>query len=456
MSARGNLFSVISSEYDSFNDGRVKSQPSWLRTHRNAAFTEFINTGFPLARKGNELWKYTNVSPIASKEYKFSISSDTAPSIEDMKPYDLPCPRAYQLVFVDGKYSSLLSTEPASEAQLGTDVISTYNENPIVGRLADGIEYQNPVVKRELGRISSSELKNFVALNTAFINDGCFVYIPEDTHVSEPIYLLYISTGNDEAIFLPRTLIVLGKNSSATILQSFEGLRSHSYFTNSVTEIIAKENSKATFYSFQRENTMSAHISNVLIEQSQGSEVKSVSFDLGGRLVRRDTKSKLVEPESKIKLYGLYHGTEERHIDNHTYVEHLVPNTDSEEIYKGILDHRSTGVFVGDVHVYPDAQRITAHQVNKNILLSPSAKAYTQPKLQIYADDVICTHGAAIGQLDTEAIFYMKSRGISEKAAKQLLINGYTSEIVQTIENDALRQYLELAVVNAVGEKINV
>lgn len=449
-----NSLSSISQEFQTFDNGRVKSQPAWIRNHRKSAFAEFLATGFPTARKGNELWKYTNVSNIASKEFK--LANTFTSEIQDTKNYDLPCPRVHQMVFVDGKYAALLSTEPASEAVLETDVISSYNENPVVGRLADGIEYQNPIVIRDLGRLSSKELQNFVALNTSFISDGALVYIPDNTTVVEPIYLLFISTGTDETVSYPRTLIVTGENSNATILQSFEGLGNSSYFTNSVTEVIAGKNSSISLYHLQRENAFSSHISSTYIEQQEGSKVDSVTFDLGGNLIRRDIKSKLSEPGCEIKLFGLYYGTENRHIDNHTYVEHLVPHTYSKEVYKGILDQQSTGVFVGDVYVHPQAQKITANQVNKNILLSPSSKVYTQPKLQIFADDVVCTHGAAVGQLDANAIFYMKSRGINEHLAQQLLLKGYTSEIFQAVEHDALRQYLEFATVNAIRDNIHV
>jgi Fe-S cluster assembly protein SufD len=444
----------ITQQFESFDTGRGTSQPTWVRNYRKDAFAGFRATGFPTARKNNELWKYTNVSPIASTEYKFPATE--ANKILETENYDLPCPRVYQIVFVDGKYAPLLSSQPSRNVTDEAGVITAYAEHPIVGRLADGIENQNPLVKKSLGQPSSMEMKHFVALNASFLDDGAFVYIPNNTHVAEPIYLLFISTGTGETASYPRTLVITGENSSATVLQSFEGLGDQSYFTNAVTEVIAGQNSYLSLYNFQRENNLSSHVSSTYIEQYRGSQVDSISIDIGGHLTRRDIKSKLLEPDSKIKLYGLYYGSANQHIDNHTYVEHMVPYTSSEEVYKGILAQNSTGVFVGDVYVHPKAQKITANQINKNILLSQSSKVYTQPKLQIFADDVVCTHGAAVGQLDLDAIFYMKSRGINELLAKQLLLKGFTSDILQAVIHDALRQYLEQATLNALGEEIYV
>ena len=193
----------------------------------------------------------------------------------------MPCPRVYQIVFVDGKYAPLLSSQPSRDVTDEAGVITAYAENPIVGRLADGIENQNPLVKKSLGQPSSMEMKHFVALNASFLDDGAFVYIPNNTHVAEPIYLLFISTGTGETASYPRTLVITGENSSATVLQSFEGLGNQSYFTNAVTEVIAGQNSYLSLYNFQRENNLSSHVSSTYIEQYRGSQVDSISIDIG-------------------------------------------------------------------------------------------------------------------------------------------------------------------------------
>ncbi len=435
-----------------FERNGASIDPAWLRDARRAALADFQRLGFPTARRGNEAWKYTNPRPIA--EAPFTLAQGSPGATVNLAPYELPCPRVHQVVFVDGRYEPGLSTEPPSEAALPSDVIGHPGDGPIVGRLADAIEYRVPVVREHLGRLASTAESGFTALNTAFLHDGAFVQIPDGVSAREPIYLLFISTGSQNVATHPRVLVAAGRDSSATVLESFEGLDGGSYLTNAVTEVVAGPGSDLRLYKLQRESESGYHVSTTQIEQSRDSRVASVTVDLGGRLVRRDLNAVLAESGASVGLFGLYYGDGSRHVDNHTFVDHTVPGASSNEVYKGILGDASHGVFVGRVLVRPDAQHTEAHQVNKNLLLSDGAEIDTQPKLEIFADDVVCTHGAAVGQLDGEALFYLKSRGIGEDAARRLLVQGFVAEVAEAIEDDAVRQYIDSAVAERLREGV--
>ena len=423
--------------------------PAWLRDMRKHAMADFERLGFPTARRGNEPWKYTNVRSI--EEASFTLAEASPSAAIDLAPYELPCPRVHQLVFVDGQYEPRLSTEPATEAALHNEVIAHRGDGPVVGRLADAVEYRVPLAQEHLGQLAPTDNSGFTALNAAFLHDGAFVHIPSGVSVPEPIYLLFISTAEHAAMTHPRVLIVAGAESSATILTSFEGIGGGAYFTNAVTEATLGAGANLRLYTLQRESGNAFHVATTQVRQAQDSRLSSVTVDLGGGLVRRDLNVALAESGAHVGLFGLYHGVGKRHVDNHTLIDHAVPETSSNEVYKGILDGESRGVFVGSVLVRHDAQHTEAHQVNKNLLLSPDAEVDTQPKLEIFSDDVICTHGAAVGQLDTDALFYLKSRGIAEDQARALLVGGFVSEIVTAIEDGAMRQFVDAAVRSQLG-----
>lgn len=439
-------------QFQKLEHSRASADPSWLRDVRKDGLSNFQRMGFPVARRGNEQWKYTNVAPIATGV--FDLAQGAPVPQFDASVYELPCPRVHQLVFVDGRYEPTLSTEPHSEAALSADVIGHRGDGAVVGRLADAIEYRVPLVQEHLGRLVSAELTGFSALNTAFIRDGAFVHIPDSVLVPEPIYLLFVSTGQREIVSHPRVLVIAGEGASATILESYENLGNSTgcYFTNGVTEIVAGQGSNLRLYKLQREGSGAYHVNATRIEQADNSTVASVTVDLGGSLVRRDLDTALAGSGASARVFGLYHGTGTQHVDNHTFIDHAVPETSSNEVFKGVLEDSSHGVFVGRVLVRPSAQQTSAHQVNKNLLLSESAEVDTQPKLEIFADDVSCTHGAAVGQLDAEAMFYLNSRGIGSELARRLLLQGFVKEVLDAVEDDAVRQYLESAVASRFGQ----
>lgn len=436
-------------QFHAFERNGASADPSWLREMRRSALADFERLGFPTARRGNEPWKYTNVRPI--EQAPFTLADGAPDADVDLAAYELPCPRVHQLVFVDGRYEPRLSTEPPSEATLHSDVIGRRGDGPVVGRLADAVEYRVPLVREHLGRLAPTASSAFTALNTAFLHDGAFVHVPDGVSIPEPVYLLFVSTGAREMVTHPRALIVAGRESSATVLVSFESLDGGRYFTNAVSEVVVGAGANLRLCQLQRESTDAFHISTTQIEQAGDSRAAVVTVDLGGGLVRRDLNAALAEPGAAAGLFGLYHAAGAQHVDNHTFVDHAVPGAFSNEVYKGILDGSSHGVFVGHVLVRAGAQHTDAHQVNKNLLLSPDAEIDTQPQLEIFADDVTCTHGAAVGRLDADALFYLKTRGIGEETARTLLVHGFVTEVLDAVEDDAVRQYLDAAVAERLG-----
>lgn len=427
-----------------FERNGASVDPSWLRDARRAALADFERLGFPVERRGNEAWKYTNPRPIA--EGAFALGDGAPGARVDLAAYELPCPRVHQVAFVDGRYEPALSTEPPSEAALRSPVLGHAGDGPIVGRLADAVEYRVPGVRERLARLAPTSGSGFTALNTAFLHDGAYVQIPDGVAAREPIHLLFITTGARPIATHPRVLVLAGADSSATVVVSHEGAGAGAYFTNAVVEIAAGPRSELRLYTLQRESEDAYHVSATHVEQAQDSRVTSVCVDLGARLARRDVNVALAAGGASVGLYGLYHADGERHVDNHTFVDHAVPDASSREVYKGLLAGESRGVFCGRVLVRPGAQGTESRQVNKNLLLSPGAEVDTQPMLEIFADDVVCTHGAAVGQLDAEALFYLKSRGIGESAARRLLARGFVSEVVDAIADDAVRQYVDAAI----------
>jgi Fe-S cluster assembly protein SufD len=437
------------STFAEFEQNGASASPDWLKSLRKQAIADFERDGFPTARRGNELWKYTDVRGLAAQAFARSKSNGHAEI--DFAPYDLPCPRVHQLVFVDGHYAADLSTEPPSQAAHQAETIGHRSEGLIVGRLSEAISERLPLVEQHLSQQAGASA--FAALNTAFVDDGALVYIPDGVAVHEPIYLLFITTGTAQVITHPRVLIIAGADSKATVIQGYESLSADAAptFTNAVTEIVTRPGAALRHYKLQREAPNAYHIAATHATLGRDSNLASVALDIGGGLVRNDISATLAESGAAVKLHGLYLGDGDRHIDNHTFVDHAVPGTSSDEVYKGILSDQSHGVFVGHVLVRPDAQHTAAHQVNKNIVLSDDAEVDSQPKLEIFADDVQCTHGAAVGRLDPNAVFYLNSRGLDTREAQELLVRGFVSEVLEAVADDAVRQYTDDAVLTKLG-----
>ena len=427
-----------------FEQETAGRDPLWLKDTRKSAFARFLYKGFPIQRRGNEAWKYTDVRELAGTQFNFVHSSQPYEQNHiDLSRFALPCPSVHQIVFVNGHYEPHYSTEPASEAALARGTIARHSNSPVVGRIADAAAYGIPILEEHLGRYASAEESAFTALNTAFLHDGAFVVIPENTSITEPIHLLFINAEtSDYHVAHPRVLIIGLPGSNATILESYESIDNETSFTNAVTEVVLGAQATMRLYRIQREGDSAYHVATTQVFQQRNSNLARVSIDAGAKLSRHDTRIELAERGAELSLTGLYVCDNQKHADNHTSVEHTVGDTASKQVFKGILGEQSHGVFVGGVRVQAGAIGAEAHQVNKNLLLARSATIDSQPRLEIFTDEVKATHGAAVGQLDDQALFYLQSRGLGEEAAKQLLVRGFTEDVLSQISDDAIRHYM--------------
>ncbi len=405
-----------------------------LADKRAAALELFKKTGFPSTR--NENWKYTDVKKIARAHFRASASGDASldkAELDAVRFHELDC---LELVFVNGVYSAELTS------------IDDLPDGAIVCDMATAMEHHADLLVQHLASYADSNISAFTALNTAFIRHGAFIYLPRNAVIEKPINLLYLSKQqeNEFAAHL-RNVIVLEENAEATVVESYIGMDDANYFTNAVTEVALDQSARLQHYKLQQESVNSSHIGTLDIQQGKDSQLQSHSISLGGSLVRNDIHSRLAAEGAAIHLNGLYMTTGKQHVDNHTRVDHLKPNTFSTENYRGVLNDRSRAVFNGKVIVHQDAQKIEAHQNNANLLLSDDAEIDTKPELEIYADDVKCSHGATVGQLDKDMLFYLRSRAIDEDTARSLLTFAFAEEVIKEIKLEPVRNRLEYLVV---------
>ena len=404
--------------------------PAWLQNLRQMGMARFEALGYPTTK--NEDWHFTSVAPIAERTFRLSTlhsASSLGLKAADLERFGFGQADWHRLVFINGVFDESLSS-----FEDGGDAVS-------VGSLADAINSGSPAIQRHLGTIAKFEQHTFTALNTAFISDGAFIELANDTVVEQPIHLLFISGG--EGVCHPRNLIVAGRHSRAAVIESYVSLRDSEYFSNPVTEIVAGEGAHIDHYKLQRESESAFHVGTVQIREERDSQLHSFSFAVGGALARTNVYTSLEGDGATCTLNGLYLTDGTQHIDNQTSIEHIAPNCPSHEVYKGVLDGRSHGVFNGKVYVHPEAQKTDGKQSNNNLLLSPSARVDTKPQLEIFADDVKCTHGATVGRLDELAMFYLNSRGIGRETARTLLTYAFAADVLETIELEPLKKELE-------------
>ena len=402
----------------------------WVQRARKGAIDCFAEIGFPTRR--DEDWKYTNVGAIEKHAFRPSGRQCMGLAPEDLQPYliaDLPC---HLLVFVNGRYIR----QPAQGLVLPQGVQAASLEQTLV---------DNPAaVEPYLGGYVDAGKQGFTALNTALMGDGAYVHIARNVVLPEPIHLLYLSTAQDGATAcLPRNLIVAEQNSQATVIESYVSVGDAGYFTNVVTEAVLAQNAHVSHYKLQHESSRAYHVATLQAQQDKDSHFRSDSLSFGGNLARNDINSVLDGEGAECILNGLYMVGGRQHVDFHTRVDHRRPHCTSREFFKGVLDGRSRGVFNGRVYVHPDAQKTDAQQTNNNLLLSKNAEVDTKPQLEIFADDVKCSHGATVGQLDPNMTFYLRSRGIEEQAARAILTYAFARDIVDRIKLAPLRAGLE-------------
>jgi Fe-S cluster assembly protein SufD len=405
---------------------RQASAPAWLQTLRQQGMARFQALGFPTTK--NEDWHFTSVAPIAERTFRPAAAGGTIEKT-DIDRFNFGESGWNTLVFVNGAFSKDLS----SNAALGNKVRVT--------SLASSIKAGTAGIDRHVGKIATYEQHAFTALNTAFMNDGAFIEIGAEAVVEQPIHLLFFSDA--EGVSHPRNLIVTARHSRATVIESYVSLGNSAYFTNAVTEISLGEGSHLDHYKLQRESESAFHVGTVQVRQERDSQLHSFSLAVGGSLARTNIYTSLDGDAATCTLNGLYLTDGAQHVDNQTSIEHIAPNCPSHELYKGVLDGRSHGVFNGKVYVHPEAQKTDGKQSNNNLLLSPTARVDTKPQLEIFADDVKCTHGATVGRLDELAMFYLNSRGIGPETARILLTYAFAADVLETIELEPLRVQLE-------------
>ena len=418
--------------FESFEKKSGVKSPPWIHPLRRTALSKFTEIGFPTPRE--EDWKYTNLSPYIKTPFRFSFEPFLdGLNREKVEPLVLAKTKGPVLVFVNGFYSKELSR------------VSGLPQGVKVGSLASALQEHSKLVERHLGKIAPHEKNGLTALNTAFIQDGAFVYLPEGKSLEEPIYLLFIALPSEERlIFQPRNLIILDRASQATFVENYVSLSKNFYFTNAVTEITLNEGAAGRHYKIQREGkTNACHVATTQVHLGRHSRFSSFSISLGAKCARENLNVLLDAEETECTLNGLYLVSEGRHVDHHTLIDHRKPHGRSRQLYKGIIEGKSTAVFNGKVFVHKNARKTDAEQTNKNLLLSEEATVDAKPQLEIYNDDVKCTHGAAVGQLDEEQVFYLKSRGMNEEEARSLLTYGFASEVLHRVENEAIRSALD-------------
>ena len=413
-------------------NGETKSP---LHQVRRAALQTFETLGFPTTK--HEEWKYSNVMSLINKAYE--IDQPSTISAEDLDSLQIPNLSGNILCFVNGQYRADLSriVSPTSEVQ-----IMSFRE---------ALTEQSEAVGAYFSRLADFQDNAFTALNTAFASDGVFIRVPDGKTVTEPIIMRFITDARTNSIAAqPRNLIIVGRNAEVKVVESYRTLGDEASFTNSVTEVVVARDARVEYYKVQNDTNQSYHIGTTQVRQSDNSLFYSATVTLNGGFVRNNLNIVLDGEHCEAHMYGLYIPNGKQHIDNHTLVDHAKPNSYSNELYKGILEERATGVFNGKIYVRPDAQKTNAYQSCKNVVLSPDATMNTKPQLEIYADDVKCSHGTTTGKLNDEALFYMRSRGIPKEQAQTLLMYAFAEDVMNKIKIAPIREYLE----GVVAEKL--
>jgi Fe-S cluster assembly protein SufD len=415
--------------YELFEDRLNGDRFSSIKNLRKEAFNRFSELDFPTTK--DEEWKYTSIAPLLQHNFVPSLDKKEITKGQ-VKKFLFDGLDLNVVVVINGRFSEELTT------------LNKVPENIEVSSIAKAISSNSPLIKKHFGKYADFSKHIFTSLSTAFTKDGVLIHIPEGKIIEQPIHILFITSSEDEKLLIqPRNLFVAEKNSQATIIEHFVSLNSGIYFTNTVTEIVVGENAVVDHLRLQEESKSAFHIGRMEIDQERASNFSSHFISLGASLSRNDFNAKFNDEGGECKLNGLFLTEDNQLFDVHTLIDHAKPHCNSHEHYKGILNHSSRGVFNGKVIVRPDAQKTNAFQENNNIILSQEALVNTKPQLEIFADDVKCSHGATIGQLDKDALFYLKSRGLGEEAARAILIHAFASDVIQSVKVKAVRNYIE-------------
>jgi Fe-S cluster assembly protein SufD len=434
--------SKYESAFRSLNHASKGQQPGWFERLRQRAMDSFIQLGFPTVEQ--EEWKYTNLAPLTKLDPDPIVLSSTKIGPETLRPFSYPESVNCQLVLVNGVLQSKLS--------------SISEKNPIVAlELSEAVVHERygDLVRKHLAAGADYCASGPTALNTAFISSGAFVLVPRNVKLDVPLQILCLSdpVGSEMATF-PRLLVVLEENSSATIIETYASTKESQYFTNGVVEIVLKDEARLEHCRVQRESVEAFHVATTTAELGRCSSYNTTSVTLGAKLSRHDINVLLDHEGAECRVDGLYIVSTGQHSDTHSVIDHRQAHCTSRQLYKGILDGNSRAVFNGKVFVRHGAQKTDAMQTNKNLLLSPEAHVDTKPQLEIFADDVKCAHGAAVGQIDEEELFYLETRGIHSDLARNLLTYGFAEEVIGKINVDSIRLQLDEAVLHRLNARL--
>jgi len=417
--------------FDRFEETEAGGRASWIYPIRKSGISRFAELGFPTLR--DEDWRFTNVAPIAQMPFRpVAGSQDHGLKPSDIARFNFMAIPSNRLVFVDGHFAEDLSS------------LQPHKKGIHVGSLAEALVSGHPVLQKYLAQYADVEKNAFTALNTAFFADGAFIYLPEGSALDQPVHLLFISTGREtDSASFPRNLIVADKGSRLTLLENHVSTGSNCCFSNGVTEFVGGENSVVEHCKLQDENLASFHVAGLYTSLARAANYIFHSIATGANLSRNNIHTALNGEGVECILNGLYLTKDQQLADHWMFVEHARPHCNSHEYFNGILDDKSKGVFHGRIYVEQEAQKTDAKQTNKNLLLSDEATVNTKPQLEIYADDVKCTHGATVGQLNDDAIFYLRARGIGLETARRMLIHSFAGEIIERVRFQPAREELD-------------
>jgi Fe-S cluster assembly protein SufD len=415
--------------FEQFENSLNGDRFSSISNLRREALSKFSELDFPTTK--DEEWKYTSIAPLLQHNFKPDFEKHSITK-EQVNKFTFESLEPNVAVVVNGLYYPKLT------------ILNGIPEGVTVGSIAKAISANSPLVERHFGKYAEFGTHIFTSLSAAFTKDGVFIHVPEGKIVEQPIHILFITvSGNEKLLVQPRNLFIADKNSQVTIIEHFVNINSEIYFTNTVTEAVVGENAVVDHIKLQEESKGAFHIGRTEVDQERTSNFTSHSISLGASLSRNDFSTKFNDEGGECTLNGLFLTEDNQLFDTHTMIDHAKPNCSSHEHYKGILDDTSRGVFNGKVMVRKDAQKTNAFQENNNIILSREALVNTKPQLEIFADDVKCSHGATIGQLDKDAMFYLKTRGIGNETARAILIHAFASDVIRSVKVKPVRNYIE-------------
>lgn len=443
MTNQTDLKDKLIKDFEIFEGGLNGEAKSAVHDIRKQAIQNFNKMGFPTVK--NEDWKYTNVSFLNKQAFQQILATGESSKSYDLSQFEIDGLEASKMVFVNGHYRADLSN------------IEEEKDGLVIGSLHKAFTYSPQLIEAHFSKYADIENEPFVALNTSFSIDGLFVHVPNNYVVEKPIYVIHLVDKTlGDTLTSPRNLIIAGENSQCKIIQRFVDLKEeNASFTNAVTEIVAADRALVDHYIIQDEHKTANNLTETVVKIGKEARVDCHNYSLEGGLMRNKTNIVMHDEHCEGHLYGLYVLNNEQHADNRSLADHESPNCMSNELYKGILGDSAKGVFNGRIMVRRDAQKTNAYQTNRNILVSDDARLNTKPQLEIFADDVQCSHGCTTGQLDEEAVFYLRSRGLKEKQAKTYLLQAFAGEVLDKIKIEPLKEYLSTRIYDKINSMMN-